>query len=244
MSDDSPFDESESDLDRIGTLARQFSPCSLSDMVSRYSEQSVPLKDAWARNFVIEEELATTRYNAKPASKTDKVDAFCAWDGEGKFMSHADNIDASMSASSELEAVRKAIASAPAEIANHPGDLAAKVAFALFILADRNKALEVCGATYRQRNERAKEAERLTREILEGIDDALEAYRIKGRTQFILNAVFDEYDCALRNKEERLISEEAHKVYDSCEGKKNSEMRYVRRSIARLVELVNGEGAQ
>lgn len=240
MNDDSPFDES--DLDRIGTLARQFGPCSLADMVSRYSERSVPPKDSWARNFLFEEELATTRRDTKPASKTDKVDAFCAWDGEGEFMSQADNIDASMGISSELEAVRKVVASAPAEIANHPGDLAAKVAFALFVLADRNKALEVCGATYRQHNERAKEAERLTREILEGIDDALEAYRLKGRAQFILNAVFDEYDCALRYKEERLISEEANKVYDSCEGKKNSEMRQVRKALKMLVELVNGEG--
>lgn len=240
MSDDSPFDES--DLDHIGVLARRLGLCSPSDRVSRHSGRCVPLKDAWARNFVIEEELATTRRNAKPASKTDKVDAFCAWDGEGKFMSQADNIDASMSAPGELEAVRKAIASAPAEIANHPGDLAAKVAFALFVLADRNKALEVCGATYRQRNERAKEAERLTREILEGIDDALEAYRLKGRAQFILNALDDEYDCALRYKEERLISEEANKVYDSCEGKKNSEMRQVQKALRMLVELVNGEG--
>ena len=134
MSDDSPFDES--DLDRIGTLARRLGLCGPADKVSRYSGRCVPLKDACARNFVIEEELATTRFNAKPASKTDKVDAFCAWDGEGEFMSQADNIDASMGVSSELEAVRKAIASAPAEIANHP--------------------------------------ERLTREILEGINDALQ----------------------------------------------------------------------
>lgn len=240
----------------------------LADTKSPRAEELRKLRDeAFAARDAPEEELATTKrgVTVKPSAPDIVAEALAEIEANARAtvaaqqekevepMDNANNIDALTTASDERLDIERALDASPVELPRSIYSTAsARVRYALWLLGERTRELEHTKATYANRVQRAKEAERLVQTVSDAVVDALKAARLEGRADFIISATtkddegkYDEFDDpippSLRNPEEEPVQDKAWDLYKSSGTKRYYAEARIRRALGLLVGLVTGE---